>query len=225
MREKLGRYEDAEHAYLKAIALDAENAPWNTLGNLYSDNLHKPAEAEACYRKRLEFDSEEETSKQNLIFLLRDQLNRPEEAAALLKEISPEGSEFPEVLALHHATFALLKENFGEAKGCLQTALEKLDGKFNPNSVDDWYRTSAVWLDSGNGKTWLEVWEETGAARLFLPFFEAVKAHHLGDIRFLNNIPKEVQPTAREIFQEISCRRRAESPITPTPKTKRTRSM
>jgi tetratricopeptide (TPR) repeat protein len=224
LKDKFGRYEEAEAFYRKAVELDEENAPWNTLGNLYADYLHKPAEAEVCYRKSLELDPEEECSKQNLIFLLRDQLNRPEEAEALLKEILPDKSGFQEVLSLHHATFALLKENFGESKDHLKTALEKLAGKFNPNSVDDWYRTAAVWLDSGNGKTWLDVWEDTGAARLFMPFFEAVKAHHLGDIRFLNNIPKEVQPTAREIFQEIAHRRRVNEPSTSKPKAKRRRS-
>lgn len=224
LKDKLGRYEEAEAAYRTAIALDERNAPWNTLGNLYADYLHKPAEAEACYRKCLEIEPEEESSKQNLIFLLRDQMKRPEEADALLKAISPDQSKFPEVLSLHYATFALLKENFGESKSHLQSALEKLDGKFNPNSVDDWYRTAAVWLDSGNGKTWLDVWEETDAARLFLPFFEAVKAHHLGDIRFLNNIPKEVQPAAREIFQEIAHRRRETKATTSKPKANRRRA-
>lgn len=224
LKDKLGRYEEAEAAYNKAIALDEKNAPWNTLGNLYADYLHKPTEAESCYRKCLELDAEDETSKQNLIFLLRDHTNRPEEAEGLLTEISPDKSQFPEVLSLHHATFALLKENFGEAKTHLQAALERLNGKFNPNSVDDWYRTAAVWLDLGKGMTWLDVWEESDAARLFLPFFEAVKAHHLGDIRFLNNIPKEVQPAAQEIFQEIAHRRRATKPIMSKPKANRRRA-
>jgi len=223
-KEKLGRYEEAETAYRKAIALDANIAPWNTLGNLYADYLHKPAEAEACYRKCLVLDPAEETSKQNLIFLLRDHMNRREEAKLLLTEILPDQSDFPEVIDLHHATFALLRENYGEAKSNLQSALEKLDGKFNPNSVDDWYRTAAVWLDLEHGKAWLSVWEETGAARLFMPFAEAVRAHHLGDVRFLNNIPKEVQPAAREIFQEIAYRRREKQASSVKPKSKRPKS-
>ena len=224
LTEKLGRYEEAEAAYRKLIDLDEVNVPWNTLGNLYADYLHKPSDAEVCYRKCLELNADAECAKQNLIFVLRDQLDRPAEAEVLLREIPPDTSVFPEVLSLHQATFALRKENLGEAKIHLRAALEKLGVQFKPNSVDDWYRTVAAWLDLGHGEAWLAVWEDTGAARLFLPFAEAVRAHHLGDVRFLNNIPKEVQPTAREIFQEIARRRRAELPSTEKPKNKRRRS-
>lgn len=219
------RHDEAEVAYRKAIKLDDRNShSWNHLGILYSDYLLKTSQAETCFRKSLDIDPENQAAKLNLIFLLRDQMSRAKEAEELLHEIAPDQSDFPDVLGLHHATFALLRENFGEAKTHLQAALAKLDGKFNPNSVDDWYRTAAVWLDSGNGKTWLDVWEDTGAALLFLPFFEAVKAHHLGDVRFLNNIPKEVQPAAREIFQEIAYRRREKQPTPTKSKAKRPRS-
>ncbi len=222
--DHLEKYEDAEVAIRKSITFKESDILWNRLGNLLADYLHKFEEADKCYRRSLELDSDNEAAKQNLVFLLRDQLGKNTEAEELLNEIEPDKSGFPEVISLQRASFALHKENLGDAKLNLQAALEKLDGKFNPNSVDDWYRTAAVWLDFGHGGAWHGVWEETGAARLFMPFAEAVRAHHLGDVRFLNNIPKEVQPAAREIFKEISYRRREKQPFTGKQQSKRPKS-
>jgi tetratricopeptide (TPR) repeat protein len=216
------RYEEAEEIYNKAIRIDSQNSHvWNDLGNFYFDILREFKQAETCFKKCLEINPDHEWAKLNLVFIIRDYLKKPEEAEALLNEILTEKSILPEVIELHRATFAMMKENLGKAKDCLKAALKTLNGTFKSNSLSDWYRTAAVWLDSGNGKTWLDVWEDTGAARLFMPFFEAVRAHHLGDIRFLNNIPKEVQPTAREIFQEIAHRRRVNEPSTAKSKAKR----
>ena len=207
LTNKLHRYKDAEIACRKALEIEEKNILRNTLGILYSDFLNNPKEAEICYRKSLELNPADECAKQNLIFLLRDQLGRSEEAERLFSEIDPTTSVWPEEMALHLATFALRKENIGEAKDHLKEALGLLGGQFKPNSVDDWYRTAAAWLMLGRGEPWLEVWESTGAKELYLPFHEAVRAHQLGDIRFLNNIPKEVRPAAEEIFREIERRR------------------
>lgn len=220
----LGKYEEAEVAIRKSIALKESDSRWNSLGNLLADYLHKFADAEECYRRSLELEPESESAKQNLVFLLRDQLGKVKEAEEILSGIDPEKSEFPEVLSLHCATFALQKENLGEAKAELRTALEKLGGKFNPSSVDDWYRTAAVWLDLGYAEAWIDVWKAAGADRMFMPLAEAVRAHQLGDVRFLNNIPKEVQPAAREIFEEIAHRRNTQQPNSTKSKSKRNRT-
>lgn len=37
----------------------------------------------------------------------------------------------------------------------------------------------------------------------FMPLFEAMKAHHLGDRRYLGNIPFEAQPCAELLFDRI----------------------
>ncbi|KJV06044.1 tetratricopeptide repeat protein [Methylocucumis oryzae] len=51
------RYDEAEQAYRKAIALDINwNYPWNNLGNLLQDHLDRYDEAEQAYRQAEQLD-------------------------------------------------------------------------------------------------------------------------------------------------------------------------
>jgi len=83
LHEKLGRYEEAEGAYRRAIELDEKYAyPWNGLGNLLKDKLGRYEEAESSYRRAIELDEKSALPWNNLGQLLHYNLGRYEEAEA-----------------------------------------------------------------------------------------------------------------------------------------------
>lgn len=80
---ELGRYEEAEAAYRRAIDLDPKDVwPWNNLGNLLQDHLNRYEEAEAAYRRAIEIVPKDALPWNNLGNLLKNHLGRNEEAEA-----------------------------------------------------------------------------------------------------------------------------------------------
>lgn len=87
LQDHLSRYEEAEAAYRRAIALDANFAlPWNGLGNLLKKHMGRYLEAEDAYRKAIELDSSYASPWNNLGALLQDQLERQEEAEPMYRQ-------------------------------------------------------------------------------------------------------------------------------------------
>jgi tetratricopeptide (TPR) repeat protein len=83
----LGRYEEAEAAYRKAIDLDPENAyPWNGLGTVYAD-LGRHADAEAAYRQAIDLDPDYAAPWNNLGSFYGQQGRYEEAEAAFRKAI------------------------------------------------------------------------------------------------------------------------------------------
>lgn len=77
----LGRYEEAELAYLKAIETDGQYASvWNYLGCLYQDHLGRYEEAERAYLQAIKADGQYMYSWNNLGNLYQDHLGRYEDA-------------------------------------------------------------------------------------------------------------------------------------------------
>jgi tetratricopeptide (TPR) repeat protein len=71
----------AERAYRKAIDLDPTYAyPWNGLGNLLQDRLHRATEAEAAYRRAIELDPVSPAPWNGLGNVLMQHLGRLDEA-------------------------------------------------------------------------------------------------------------------------------------------------
>ena len=84
---KLGRYEEAEVAYRRAIELDEKDAaPWNNLGNVLSDYLGSYVESEAAYRRAIELDEKYAVPWMNLGILLHYKLGRYEAAEAAYRQ-------------------------------------------------------------------------------------------------------------------------------------------
>ncbi len=89
LHEKLGRYDEAEAAYRKAITLDEKYAsPWNNLGNLLKDHLGRYEEAEAAYRQAIALALDERVAYpwNNLGQLLHYNLGRYEESEAAFRQ-------------------------------------------------------------------------------------------------------------------------------------------
>ncbi len=80
-KDHLGRYEESEMAYSKAIELDPKYAsPWNGLGNLYKTHLGRYEESERAYRKAIELDPKYAYPWNNLGNLYKTHLGRYEES-------------------------------------------------------------------------------------------------------------------------------------------------
>jgi Flp pilus assembly protein TadD len=83
LQDHLGRYDEAEAAYRRAMELDPKDArPWFDLGNLLQDHLGRYDEAEAAYRRVMELDPKDARPWNNLGNLLQDHLGRYDEAEA-----------------------------------------------------------------------------------------------------------------------------------------------
>ena len=89
----------------------------------------------------------------------------------------------------------------------LKCALGEIkNSAFPRNTHDDWCRTSAVLINLGLGPKLLEFLESEGIHDTMMPWFEALKAHVVGDRQMLLNIPAEARDAAGILFDEISKR-------------------
>jgi tetratricopeptide (TPR) repeat protein len=96
LQDHLGRYDEAEAAYRRAIELDPQVAvPWYNFGNLLKDHLGRYEESETAYRRAIEIDPQFAYPWNNLGILLQDHLGRHEEAEAAYRraiEIDPQSA-------------------------------------------------------------------------------------------------------------------------------------
>jgi Flp pilus assembly protein TadD len=207
LQNYLGRYEESEQAYRKAIELDPRDAnPWNGLGGLLQDYSDHFEESEQAYRKAIELNPKSVAPKHNLAFLYRDILHRNDEARAILHLIEDK-ELFKDTWCLHEALFAAYEENWEVCCEAIRKAIEFANFELPSTTRDDWFRASAVLLHLGFGERFVELLESLGAEVKMLPWFEAVKAHALGDRHYLQNIPAEARPVAEKLYDEILRRR------------------
>jgi tetratricopeptide (TPR) repeat protein len=202
-RDHLQRYDEAETAYREAIALEPKNArPWNGLGNLYCDYLGRPVDAAAAYDNALRLEPTNEAYHQNRLFLRRDFMGEGPGARPLMEELRALcNHEFPDTTNLHEALFAAYNSNWGLTSEALARALTIRADGFVPLNTDDWLRASAVLLHLNYGAEVLDFLDERGDTVRLRPWVEALRAHHLGHRRALQNIAPEIR-TAAEIFYD-----------------------
>jgi tetratricopeptide (TPR) repeat protein len=204
----LGRYDDAEPAYRRAIEIDPKYAsPWNGLGNLLCDFLGRYEEAGAAFAEALRLDPKQESAKQNRVFLERDFLGRIDKARELFAEIEP--TECVDCHQLQHALFAAYDQNWGIASGHLSAALDLVPNGLPSTTVDDWIRATAVLLHLGFGGKLLELLRARGDDQRLRPWYEATSAHVAGARAALQNVAVEVRSMAEWFFDQIAKRRNA----------------
>jgi len=202
------RHEEAEQALRRACELGPKNAnAWDSLGNLLVDCLMRPAEAAQAYRKAIEVDPTCVYPRFNLAFVLRELEHDFGAARRLLSDLATP-NELQDTRALHEALFAAHDGNWGLASEFLRSALAVVADSLPINTRDDWYRASAVIVHLGFGPQLLEFLVEQGADVRLMPWFEAVRAHVVGDQRHLGNIPAEARAAAAEIYAAIDRWRR-----------------
>ncbi|MDP9192753.1 MAG: AAA family ATPase [Acidobacteriota bacterium] len=208
LRHKLTRYVEAESAYREAIARDPKHLwAWGNLGNLYCDHLGRFSDAAEAYDHVQQLDPTNEALCENRLFLRRDFMGEGSAARPLMDELLEFPSyEFPDTLHLHEALFATYDANWGFAQEALAKALTIRADGFRPDNTDDWLRASAVLLHLNYGAALLAFLDQRGDTARLRPWVEALRAHHLGDRRALQNIAPEIRAAAEIFYDGIESR-------------------
>lgn len=203
----LGQFDNARVSFSKAAELASDDARFqNALGNLEFDYFHNTEAAEKHFKKALELNPKDDSARHNYAFMLRDTLGRTQKAKELLAGLS-QPDLWKDTQALHQALFAAYDHNWGQSMDALRCALGFIENSSFPrNTHDDWCRASAVLLKLGLGPQLLEFLESEGTHRTLMPWFEALKAHVVGDRQMLLNIPAEARDAAGHLFDEIDKR-------------------
>ncbi len=208
LRDHLQRYAEAETAYREAIARDPKFVwSWNGLGTLYCDHLDRLSDAAEAYDNALRLDPTNEIVQQNRLFLRRDFMGEGPAARPLMDELRAlPNHEYPDTTHLHEALFAAYDSNWGLACEALAKALTLRADGFSPMNTDDWLRASAVLLHLNYGAQLLAFLDQRGDTARLRPWVEALRAHHLGDRRALQNIAPEIRTAAEILYDGIQSR-------------------
>lgn len=208
LASKLNRYEEAAAAFQQAAEVGPEESDkWDTLGNIYCDHLRLYEQSEAAFTRALELQPDSECALQNLIFLKRDFLGNGSEALSLFENSGKlRDPEHIDTQLLQNALFAAYDDNWGISKDFLADALQQIEDGFPSSTIDDWMRASAVLLHLNYGQDFLNFLELRGDHIRLRPWFEALKALHLGDRKHLLNIAPEIRITADNFYDQINCR-------------------
>ena len=203
----LGQFECARNSFTMATKLAPLNALYqNSLGNLEYDHFHDTKTAEKHFKKALKLDPMEDAVRLNYAFMLRDTLGKSEEAKEVLVPLTQPGM-WKDTKALHKALFAAYNNNWGQATEALKSALEEIkNSAFPRNTHDDWCRASAVFIKLGLAPKLIEFLKLEGVSETMMPWFEALRAHVVGDRQMLLNIPAEARDAAGILFDEIAKR-------------------
>jgi tetratricopeptide (TPR) repeat protein len=199
-------YGKAEIAYKKAIELDSNYAyPWNGLGNLYQDHLKDYGKAETAYQKAVEIDKEDSIApRYNLIFLLRDKLNKTKEAKKIFETISVnENLSIIDSYYLNESLFHIYDLNFGLASESLVKAINSLSENKAMYTFDDWMRYIIVAINKGYGSTMIDIFKNSEFSITMRPLFEASVAMLKNDVMYFNELAAEVRPIARDIYAKM----------------------
>lgn len=132
--EEKSAWNFAERCYRKAIELDPTDAhPWNSLGNLLQDHLHRPEEAEMAYRKAIALNPKSEVPWNGLGNVLLQHLDRVPEAETAFRrslEIKP---DFPFAWNGLGALMHRCLKRTADAETAYRKAIE-----FNPRFAYPW---------------------------------------------------------------------------------------
>lgn len=207
------RYQEAEKMYKKAISTSRKSkSTWQTgnnlryLGQLYDHHMNRYSLAEQAYRDSIaaDDDSESFSAKKDLLFLLGNRLNKPEEAEAVWQTLGEE-SYFK---SLKQFLRVLLSIWAGDKTGFQQllreVLAEKGDKQLDHMDADDWQQTLATAVRAGYGEEVLSVFCETGHQLIWRPFYEAIKALTLHSADYLKTeVAAEVRDIALKIYTDM----------------------
>jgi len=211
---QLGRSSDllreAEHIVRHWVERDQTNYDgWSLLGSILADHSGHPAEAEAAYRKAMTISGDRVIAEANLAWLLLAS-GRLSEIASLesaLTKLDPVGR------ALLDAARALVQDNFGDATGHLQQALNGDQEQLNATFSDDLLRLLRIAAQRGYGEKLIEWFNQSGQADRRAPVYAAFVAFVRGE-RFLLDFSPEIRKPAESIFRWLNSRS-DRSPSTP----------
>lgn len=213
LHEHLGRYDQAETAYRKAITLDFNCfLPWTQLGNLLLYHLNRPLEAEVVYLEALRLEPDDIVTRGNLLVIY---LTQPSYQSKV-------DTEFDDIIVEHHqsgqgllcAIRALVRDNFGEVKEALKKGL--IDER--PDlSVFALYKGFLIMVlrlaaERGYGDKLLAWLDEQGYADHYWPLRVAFDAYLHGEAKLMDVNP-EVRGAAKRIYDWLDSARRAQTAV------------
>jgi tetratricopeptide (TPR) repeat protein len=209
-REHFQRYAEAAAAYCKGIVRLPKSASpslWNSLGNVYCDYLNRLPDAAEAYANALRLDPTDDLAHQNRLFLRRDFMGEGRDARPLMVELQKlPKQDFGDTTHLHEALFAAYDSNWGLACEALARALAIRAAGFRHSNTDDWLRASAVLLHLNYGAELLAFLDQRGDTARLRPWVEALRAHHIGDRRALQNVAPEIRIAAEIFYDGIESR-------------------
>ena len=120
---------------------------------------------------------------------LQDNLNPSEEAT--------------DAFNIREALVAAYDSNWGITQMKLTEALNLASADMQTVTWECWMRASAVLLHLNYGAELLAFLENRGDDKRLRPWYEALRALHLGDRRHLQNVAPEIRPPAESFYDEI----------------------
>ncbi len=193
---RLGRYEEAEAAYRKAIALDKKYAtPWHNLGNLLADQLGRYEEAEAAYRQAIALDEKNAYPLANLARLLA-RLGRKAEAESIYRNVVVPVTKDDQHLLLQKNLFLGNRQLGMDALQDLTKAVQK------GNQLAFFRLKEQVWEchEIGLGERLADWMAESETVGFLAPFIQAL--YTLADVEGkLCDLPLESQQMVDEIVR------------------------
>lgn len=143
IQKELGRWDEAEQAYRKALQLDPNNAMAHyNLGELFTTS-GKNAEAEPCYREALRCQPDFYEAQNNLGLLLFQQRHYEQAAGHLAQAIRLRPSEVGTYLGLARTLCKL--NRFAEVEAVTQEAIRR-----RPDAAEAWHNLGFSLRGQGN---------------------------------------------------------------------------
>jgi tetratricopeptide (TPR) repeat protein len=184
-------------------------------GNHLFDDFGELPEAEAAYRRALEFDGGSALARGNLAWVL---LAKGEAEAARVVVGGLDGIPEPG-LRLLTAGIELVSGNLGNAFAGLGKVLDEGLEDDTWSFFDDLMRFLRIAAARGHGEAAIAWFEASGHADRSAPVHAALVAVVRGEA-FLNDVNPEMRPAARQLFERLSRPGRA-TPPPPAPKARR----
>jgi hypothetical protein len=202
---ELGQIEEAEASFIEATV---ENPgfcdAWTWLGSLYLFSLNRPDDAVAAYARAAEFGTCTEQGVEELMKFYLDIYMDLDAALKIFERARIQKDEISEdYIHLHSAIFSAYDSNWGIAASALSEALDWQLDDFSIAEQTEWLRASAWFINLNYGAELLSLLEQRGDHTRFRPWYEALKALHLGDRGHLLNIAPEIRTTAEALYDAI----------------------
>lgn len=198
--EQLGEYSSAYKEYLRFTEFNNSNSQIQfNMAELCQDETWEFTLAQNHYRTSIQLGNEP-AAQYGLIFLLRDKLNRREDAFQLFKALQPE-NRYPDSFPLNQMLFSYYNNELSAAEGHIRKAMESLEAFFPPHTRKHWWRSAAVVVRLGYGQHFLNQLSMHRFEILIRPYFVAIQAlmSQQPDL-FLNGVAQEVREPARKML-------------------------
>lgn len=198
-------HELAEAEFKRAISLVPCNAMiLSRYGAFLAEFKNRSDEAKEAYLNALDLSPDFEFDFTGMVFLIRDVLGESTTARQLLARYqSTKKKPDHELIQVETAIFHAYDQNWGLASQIFSSALDQIPGDFSISPHDGWMRISAVIIHRNYGEKFLSLLEHRGDHVRFRPWYEALKALHLGDRGHLLNIAPEIRTTAEALYDAI----------------------